>query len=70
MPLLGLDIFPDRVIPLDPAVHGLVDMSSLLAPEVVRPDARILLSLHHVHDKLSFSFILLPLCLLQLVSFL
>jgi hypothetical protein len=45
-------------------------MRPQLVPEVVCPDARFLLSLHHVHDKLSFSFILLPLRLLQPVSFL
>ena len=70
VPLLSLDIFPDRVVPLDPSTHGLVDMRPQLVPEVVCPDARFLLSLHHVHDKLSFSFILLPLRLLQPVSFL
>jgi hypothetical protein len=58
------------VVPLDPAAHGLIDMSPQLVPVVVSPDARILLGLHHVHDKLSFSFILLSLGLLQPVSFL
>jgi len=58
------------VVPLDPATHGLVDMSPQLVPVVVRPDARILLGFHHVHDELSFSFILLPLGLLQPMSFL
>jgi hypothetical protein len=45
-------------------------MGPQLVPVVVRPDACFLLGLHHVHDKLSFSFILLPLRLLQPVSFL
>jgi hypothetical protein len=58
------------VVSLDPAAHGLVYMSPQLVPVVVSPDARILLGFHHVHHKLSFSFILLPLSLLQPVSFL
>ena len=70
VPLLSLDFFPDRVVPLDPTIHSLVDMTPQLIPVVVRPDARFLLSLHHVHDKLSFSLILLPLRLLQTVCFL
>jgi hypothetical protein len=70
VPLLGLNIFTDRVVPLDPATHGLVDMSPQLVPVVVSPDARILLGFYHVHDELSFSFIFLSLGLLQPVSFL
>ena len=70
VPLLSLDIFPYRVVPLDPTAHCLVDMGPQLVPVVIFPDACFLLGLHHVHDKLSFSFILLPLRLLQPVSFL